>query len=128
MNAVLSPADRDRLVAILGMLGSAFDGERASAALLASRMLKAAGLAWGDVVCIPKKEPRQERPRPDRSDPFVGRSWRTIATRCGDFPQHLDAWELEFIAGLQRFPRLSPKQHDKLTTIVARLRAMGYRI
>ena len=47
MNAILSPADRDRLVAILGMLGSAFDGERASAALLASRMLKAAGSGLG---------------------------------------------------------------------------------
>jgi hypothetical protein len=128
MNAILSPAERNRLIAILGMLGSDFDGERASVALMASRLLKNAGLVWADVVVVPQARPRQERPRHDPSDPFPGRSWYDIAARCGEYPQYLDAWELEFIEGLRRFPRLSPKQFAKLSTIVARLRTRGCKI
>jgi hypothetical protein len=128
MNALLSTAERDRLIAILGMLGSDFDGERASAALMASRLLKNAGLVWADVVVVPQIGSRQERQRHGPSDPFPGRSWYDIAARCGEYPQYLDAWELEFIEGLRRFPRLSPKQFAKLSTIVARLRARGCKI
>jgi hypothetical protein len=128
MNAILSPAERNRLIAILGMLGSDFDGERASAALMVSRLLKSAGLIWADVVIVPQTGPHRERPRHDPSDPFPGRSWYDIVARCGEYPQYLDAWELEFIEGLRRFPRLSPKQFAKLSTIVARLRARGCKI
>ncbi len=38
-----------RFGALLGMLGSSADGERANAASLATRMLKEAGLTWADV-------------------------------------------------------------------------------
>ena len=38
--APLTSAERTRLVAILGRLGSEFQGERAAAGLLASRMLR----------------------------------------------------------------------------------------
>ena len=41
----LAPAEVRRLVGILGRLGSDHNGERAVAGLLASRMLRAAGLA-----------------------------------------------------------------------------------
>lgn len=35
---------------VLGLLGSAHDGERAAAALKATAMLRDAGKSWGDVV------------------------------------------------------------------------------
>jgi hypothetical protein len=69
-----------------------------------------------------------DRPRPDRGDPFGGRDWRSIANQCGQFQKYLDEWETEFIGGLQRFPRLSPKQAVKLSEDVRRLQAMGCRI
>lgn len=39
-----------RFVAIVGMLGSSGDGERANAAALAGRMLQEAGITWGELV------------------------------------------------------------------------------
>ena len=40
----------ERLVRIAGMLGSAHEGERATAAKMASDMLKAMGLTWSEVI------------------------------------------------------------------------------
>jgi hypothetical protein len=129
MTADLPVTERDKFLRICGMLGSAFDGERASAALLASRMLKNAGLVWADVVCVPQPGPRREPPRRDRdADPFGGRDWRTITARCGQFPHLIDKWEADFLEGLPRFPRLSAKQANALTKIMVRLQACGCRI
>ena len=49
-NSRLSAADRTKLAKILGMLGSAHEGERAAAAALASKMLADAGLTWFDLL------------------------------------------------------------------------------
>ncbi len=35
---------------VLGMLGSAYDGEIAAAGRQAAAMLRAAGLTWGDII------------------------------------------------------------------------------
>jgi hypothetical protein len=42
--------DRDRLARILGMLGSAHDGEVVAAARQAERLRQDAGLIWRDIV------------------------------------------------------------------------------
>ena len=52
---------------------------------------------------------------------------RWCAPGCQQF-RHLDAWEEEFLSGLPRFPRLSPKQANQLLAIYTRLRAAGCRI
>lgn len=46
----MSEIDLRRFTQICGMLGSDHDGERASAAALATKMLKAAGLTWADIL------------------------------------------------------------------------------
>ena len=56
----LSPPERARLVNILGMLGSAHDGERASAALLATRMVRDRGITWADLIGQPETSRRRE--------------------------------------------------------------------
>lgn len=58
----------DKLAAVLARLESLFDGERAAAGLLASRMVRAAGLTWHDVLRGPAPEPspRPEPPPPPR--------------------------------------------------------------
>jgi hypothetical protein len=42
--------DIEKLARIAGMLGSAHEGERATAAQMASAMLKAMGLTWTEVI------------------------------------------------------------------------------
>ena len=42
--------DRSRLAQVLGMMGSAHDGEALNAAMVAVRMLKEAGLTWPQVL------------------------------------------------------------------------------
>jgi hypothetical protein len=44
---------RNRLVKVLGMLGSPHDGERAAAGLLATKLLTRAGLMWDTVLAVP---------------------------------------------------------------------------
>jgi hypothetical protein len=119
--SALSPAERAKLIRILGMLGSDFDGERASAGLLASRLLKVNNITWADVVCIPQKA---EPPKSGNDDP-LGLDWRQTAIRCQQFPHLINSWETEFLSGLPDFPRLSEKQKSKLISIVSRLRAYG---
>ncbi len=46
----LTPKDRDRLVKLVGMLGSEHDGEVLAAARKATALLKEAKLTWADVV------------------------------------------------------------------------------
>jgi hypothetical protein len=119
----LSQSEREKLIRILGMLGSDFDGERASAGLLASRLLKVSNITWADVVCIPQQK-KAGPPKSGNDDP-LGRDWRQTAIRCQQFSHLINAWETEFLSGLPDFPRLSEKQKSKLISIVSRLRAYG---
>ena len=120
MTAFAAP-DRDRLARLLGMLGSEFDGEVTSAARLADRLVRAAGLTWRDVITPAlSHDPRSDT----AADPLRG-DWRAMAARCTQFPHLIDKWEWQFLSGLHRFPRLSAKQNATLTGIVTRLRAAG---
>jgi hypothetical protein len=47
----MTPDERRKLV--LGMLGSSFDGERATAAAMADKLVRAAGLTWDRVLGNP---------------------------------------------------------------------------
>lgn len=47
-----------KLIKVLGMLGSDFDGERANAAKMATQILKDAGLTWYDVLDV-EEEPKK---------------------------------------------------------------------
>ena len=121
MNTVYPNPDRERLAKLLGMLGSDHQGERDAAGLAAHRLVKASGMVWADVVCIPQTSSREEVRRPETSP----HSWQSLAMACRQFPLLLDKWEAEFTFGLTRFPRLSAKQSGKLTAIVS-LSACGW--
>ena len=49
----LTAGERSKLLGILSRLESPFDGERAAAALLASRMLRAKNLQWDSLIAVP---------------------------------------------------------------------------
>ena len=46
----LPPAFADRLIKLLGMIGSAHDGEALNAAKLANKLVREASLTWSDVI------------------------------------------------------------------------------
>ena len=52
----MTPAERRRLAGILGMLGSEFAGERASAALQAEAFRKRHAMTWEEMLALPAVE------------------------------------------------------------------------
>ena len=52
----VTPAERERLARILGMLGSEHAGERAAAGLQAEAFRKKHGLTWADLLALPPVE------------------------------------------------------------------------
>lgn len=111
--ALVTSAERTRLVAILDRLGSDFEGERAAAGLLASRMLRKKQLTW-DVLLAGREA--QEAGLCGQADlDLCRRHWR-----------HLNAWEAKFVAALARWrkPR-TLNQTAKLAQVAAELRTRG---
>jgi hypothetical protein len=62
----VTAADRRKLAAILGMLGSEYPGERAAAGLQAEAFRKRHGLTWEAMLSLPSGEPA---PSPERPEP-----------------------------------------------------------
>jgi hypothetical protein len=118
--------DRARLIRILGMLGSAYPGERDAAALAASRFLLGRGCTWEDVL-QPNAEPRASRPEPSAPPPprtNRPENWRDEAAFCLDNLDLISRDELWFCLRLARgTDPITPAKYDRLTGIVARLDA-----
>jgi hypothetical protein len=126
VNAITLP---EKLEKVLAQLETESDGVRLAAVSAATRILKEHGLRWCQ-VSVSAGPVSQDRPRgdhdPSDGNPFAGRSWREIATRCSKYTTMIDQWDTDFLAGLGRFQRLSPKRATKLSEFVRRLRAAGY--
>jgi hypothetical protein len=128
MSAVLSPAELERLRNICGRLESDFDGERAAAGLLATRLLREKGLAWADVV-MPTHPSRPATERSWQDDvPNHDDGWRGTVAKCRRHLHLLNDFEREFLSNLEQFPRLSLKQNAVLNRICAKLKAHGCRV
>jgi hypothetical protein len=120
MLSPLTPAERTRLVGILGMLGSAHDGERSAAAALASRMVRDRGLTW-DVLILGGG--RQDG---GASPDGPGTGWRTILAFCQRHQAALSHWEAHFTCDLRnRRTMPTPRQVAKLHQIADALRAVA---
>jgi hypothetical protein len=114
-----TPADRARLVAILGLLGSDHDGERASAGLLATRMLRQRGLQWIDLIADCSVPP----PPPSASRAVT--LWRADLALAQRHLTFCRPWEQQFLRSVAQRPSLSPKQRLVLGEIATALRARG---
>jgi hypothetical protein len=92
-----------RLVKIVGMFGSSFDGERANAARLADTLVRQLGLTWSDVIA------------------FVP-AWQTMVRACRDQVHRLNEREANFILSANRWRRgPTEKQYKWLVDIHNRL-------
>ena len=107
MTALLDNAVLERLARICGMFGSNHDGQRASAAAMADKILREHGVTWPQILI------------PDRS---------TIEELISFALDHggagiLNAWEEGFIRGIKGRQSLTEKQLAKLGPIVAKVKA-----
>ena len=120
----LDPRVLDRLVKLLGMLGSNHDGERAAAALKANALMREHGLVWSDVIPTPipnnhhrtngAKDLKQDNQKID---------WREMRDYCARWSGLLRPREQEFIDNIEGWQgALTPKQRDWLTAIYNRIR------
>ena len=119
----LSPAERTRLVALLGMLGSDHAGERANAGSLAAKLIRERGLTWGDLV-TPVLPSGQESARQHRAS---GEATVQADIRfCSRYFSHLTAWEQTFVASVSGRAKLSEKQAQILRQAADKLRGRGF--
>ncbi len=120
----LSPAERNRLVAILGRLGSDFDGERAAAGLLAARLLRDRGLCWDDLILAGARAQRVPGIAQEKRSAWPPGQDNMVV--CLRWLGELSSWEVGFVTDLQRKRRLlTPAQAAKLAQIADALRARG---
>jgi hypothetical protein len=117
MKPALDTAAADRLVRLLGMLGSAHDGERAAAGLKAYQFLKKLGLTWGDVICAPGLVPPAE---PDNGDELP--DWCEMVAVCAATAKRLRPKERGLVETLLHWEGdPTEKQLDWLTRIYERV-------
>jgi hypothetical protein len=88
----LTPDVLDRLMKLLGMLGSAHDGERAVAARKAHELIRRHGLTWSDVF---NATPATTAPPP------LG--WRDKLAACEEQKHCLNTRERGFVFSLRRW-------------------------
>ena len=104
--------DLDRLAKLLGMVGSVHDGEALTAARMADKLVRDAGMTWSQVVA---------------STATV--AWIepvTVAGACDACLRSVVAWsyrEAGFLMQLPRFQSPSPKQLDWLADLLDRARS-----
>jgi hypothetical protein len=123
---VLADVDRTRLVKLLGLLGSAHDGERAAAARKAHEHIKALGLQWGDVIieaveALPdlKKKDGEPRARVGQGERVGNRLLRKPSSglaRSGSYPEATRGARSHFqkMRGLARLHQLTGLGDAKL--------------
>ena len=144
--------DRERLATVLGMMGSAHDGEALNAARLAVRMLKEAKATWPEV--LRRAGRRRSGPRPPRRERTATASKPRTARRAGaiapsaaadelgipgeqiaqtvEWTAILTDWERAFVTDMsERWRAPSEKQQailDRISTKIAGIaRARGLR-
>lgn len=120
----VSSFDRVKLARVLGMLGSDHPGERDAAGQAAMRIVRDAGLTWGDVLLPAPPAPgyfpssSTGRWHPDtrsRVEDDLGLCLRNLHL--------LSAWEESFCLSLATKPHPTPRQLGKLLEIAQQLRS-----
>ena len=106
--------DLERLAKLLGMLGSAHDGEALAAARQAERLRAEAGLTWPQIIIRALPSPRRHHHVETAADAIEF---------LLDNEHELTAWERNFARSLkrQRSP-ISPKQIAILDQILDKVR------
>jgi hypothetical protein len=124
----------ERLVKVLGMLGSTHDGERAAAANLATSILKKHGATWGDLISRRDDRPRPPPPPPPRDDgadidleeiPEPSMSAAELRAHARAFLDghekfEFDLGDVSFLQSVTRARRWTPRQRTGLVKSLRR--------
>ncbi len=106
--SALSADARDLFVKLCGMLGSDQDGERATAARMATRFLHERSLTWDEVV--PPALTQQSRatsfPPARSSGGFKSLDWQADLAMCRNQRRLLTASEDDLVRSLTKYRRL----------------------
>lgn len=113
MTSTMAPAIRHRLIGILGRLSSDYDGERAAAGLLATRLLRQIGVAWDEVIAAPSVAHEAATPL----------NWRSEVSAASRSMDMLTPWEREFLTGLAQQGRITQRQRRQLDRITLKVAA-----
>jgi hypothetical protein len=119
----LTQAFADKLVKVLGMLGSAHDGEVAAAGRRADAMVKGAGLRWVDVIA--PAAPRPEQPQRPQRRWHRPTSPSDTAALCLQWPEVLTDWETNFCRSIVGRRRISTKQTVVLERLARKVEAFA---
>jgi len=108
----LDPPTTAKLAKLLGLLGSAYDGEVLVAARKADALVRAHGLTWGDVITPTPALVQWREPRDGDTLDTV-----RVCLALDDAP--LTAWDIRFLVSISRREQpLSEKQQRQLDRIV----------
>jgi hypothetical protein len=123
----LDPRSAERLIKLLGMLGSNHDGERAAAATKANELVRAHGLTWFDVIPTAPafyQHEHTKRWNDDRQDDQ--KDWRTMRDFCVQRPSLMRSREQEFIDDIDSWRgALTEKQSAWLVSIYTRVKKLA---
>ena len=121
----LDPRSIERLVKLLGMLGSNHDGERAAAALKANALVRDHGLVWSDIIPTPHADRRPNDARAKNQDDQKV-DWRTMRDFCAQRSHLLRPREQEFIDHIDSWRgELTEKQSAWLIAIYTRVKKLA---
>jgi hypothetical protein len=119
-NAVLSldASTAQRLVRLLGMLGSTHDGEVANAGRMADRLIREHGLTWPQIIA--PTPPATFTPL--SREPATALEWRQLAVWIKrNFADQLNVREHEFVTHMATWRSMpSPRQKEWLDAIAER--------
>ena len=113
--SALPPEVVDRLVKLLGMIGSDHDGEALNAARLADKLVREAGLTWAEVFS--EGSPKTKRISVDPGE--IVEEIVEIYKSC----IHLRSRDISFLNGIEGHYYLSEKQLAWLHDLLERARA-----
>jgi hypothetical protein len=120
----LTPDLAAKLVKILGMLGSDYDGEVAAAGRRANAMVKDAGLMWDNVIAPAVLIPQQQH-RPQRRWRTPGTPSDTAALCLQWRDEVLTDWEADFCRSIIGRRRVTAKQATTLARIACKVEAFA---
>jgi hypothetical protein len=114
--AMPSPEFIEKLYKICGLLGSDHDGERAAAALKASRMLQGASLTWSDVL-KPSEPSAPPTETPETYSRLNDIHPGDLMAECIRWRRVLTDWQQNFLLNVNR--RLTPPTEKQLSVLRA---------
>ena len=100
---MLNQNNAERLVKVLNLLSSPYDGERAAAGAAATRILKDLGLSWGEVIRAPAPSIVPGEGRPPGAPAWRNgdaTDYRRMARFCWNHRWGLSARDQQFIQSM----------------------------